>query len=70
MFVHPLFALSPWTGRFRAPLVKLIGGKHLLGLELGLSRIRAPVVKYHGRYVLTGARFSAVRRRGPRDAKK
>jgi hypothetical protein len=50
--------------------VKLIGGKHLLGLELGLSRIRAPVVKYHGRYVLAGARFSAVRRRGPQDAKK
>jgi hypothetical protein len=49
--------------------VKLIEGKHLLRVELGLSRIRAPVVKYRGRYELVGARFSAVRHRGLRGVK-
>jgi hypothetical protein len=69
MFVHLLSALSPWTGRFRAPLVKLIEGKHLIGVELRLSQTRTPVFKYRARYELAGAWFSAVRRRGPRDVK-
>jgi hypothetical protein len=69
MFVHLLSALSPWTGRFRAPLVKLIEGKRLIGVELRLSQTRTPVFKYRGRYELVGARFSTVRRRGPRVVK-
>jgi hypothetical protein len=54
MFVHRLSALSPWTRRFRALLVKLIEGKHLLGLELDLNRIRAPVIAYPGQCRLAG----------------
>jgi hypothetical protein len=50
--------------------MKLIEGKHLLGLELGHSRSRAPVIEWSGRYVLAGARFSTVRRRGLRDVKR
>jgi hypothetical protein len=50
--------------------VKLSEGKHLLRVELGLSRIRVPIVKYCGWYKLAGAQLSAVRRRGPRDVKK
>jgi hypothetical protein len=65
-----LCPLSPWTERVRALLVKLIEGKLLLGLELGLSRSRAPVIEWSGRYVLVGARISAVRRRGLRDVKR
>jgi hypothetical protein len=49
--------------------VKLIEGKHLLRVELGLSRIRAPVVKYCDQYEFAGARFSAAPRRGPRGVK-
>jgi hypothetical protein len=49
--------------------VKLIEGKRLIGVELRLSQIRAPVLKYRGRYEFVGARFSAVRRRGPRVVK-
>jgi hypothetical protein len=49
--------------------VKLIEGKHLLSVELGLSRIRAPVVKYRGWYEFTGAHFSAVPRRGQQGVK-
>jgi hypothetical protein len=49
--------------------VKLIGGKCLLGVELGLSQIRAPIIKYRDWYEFTGARFSAAPRRGPRGVK-
>jgi hypothetical protein len=58
----PLIARSPWTERFRARTLQLMEGKHLLRVELGLSRIRAPVVKSCGHYKLVGARCSAVRR--------
>jgi hypothetical protein len=50
--------------------MKLVEGKHFLGLELGLRRRRAPVVALIGRCRPTGARFPAVRRRGLRDVKK
>jgi hypothetical protein len=49
--------------------VKLIEGKHLLRVELGLSRIRAPVVKYRSRYEFAGARFSTAPHHGPRGVK-
>jgi hypothetical protein len=49
--------------------VKLIEGKRLIDVELRLSQTRTPIFKYRGRYELAGARFSAVRRRGPRDVK-
>jgi hypothetical protein len=49
--------------------VKLIDGKHLLGVELGLSQIRAPIIKYRSRYEFAGARFSAAPRRGPQGVK-
>jgi hypothetical protein len=42
--------------------MKLIEGKHLLGVELGLSQVRAATIAYFSRYEFTGARFSAVRR--------
>jgi hypothetical protein len=37
MFGYPWCPLSPWAGRVSAPLVKLVEGKHSLGLELGLN---------------------------------
>jgi hypothetical protein len=49
--------------------VKLIEGKHLLRVKLGLSRIRARVVKYCGWYEFGGAQFSAAPRHGPRGVK-
>jgi hypothetical protein len=50
--------------------VKLIEGKHLLGVELGLSQVRAPIIERRGRYEFPGARFSTAPRRGPRVVKK
>jgi hypothetical protein len=55
MFVHPLSVLSPWTGQIRAPLVKLIEGKRLLRVELGVSHVGAPVIAYPGQCKLAGA---------------
>jgi hypothetical protein len=49
--------------------VKLIEGKHLLRVELGLNRIRAPAIDYFSRYEFAGALFSAAPRRGPRGVK-
>jgi hypothetical protein len=49
--------------------VQLIEGKHLLDVELGLSRVRAPTITCLGQYRLAGARPGAVRRRGPRVGK-
>jgi hypothetical protein len=57
------------TGLFRAWIVQLIKGKHLLGVELGLSQVKAPVIGCRGRYRFAGARFFAARRRGPRVVK-
>jgi hypothetical protein len=50
--------------------MKLIEGKHSLGVELGFSQVRAPTIAYLGRYRFAGARFIAVRRHGPRVVKK
>jgi hypothetical protein len=58
--------MSPWAGRFRARIVQLIEGKHLLGVELGLSQVRAPAIAYLGRYEFAGAWFFASRRQGLR----
>jgi hypothetical protein len=49
--------------------VKLIEGKHSLGVELGLSQVRAPAIAYFSRYEFAGARFSAAPHRGPRGVK-
>jgi hypothetical protein len=49
--------------------MQLIEGKHLLGVELGLSQVRAPAIAYLGWYRFAGARFVATRRRGPRVVK-
>jgi hypothetical protein len=50
--------------------MKLVEGKHLLGLEFGHGRSRAPVIKCFGRYKLTGVRFPVARRRGLRNVKR
>jgi hypothetical protein len=50
--------------------MKLIEGKRSLGVELGFSQIRATAIAYPGRYRFAGARFFAVRRRGPQVVKK
>jgi hypothetical protein len=50
--------------------VKLIEEKRSLGVELGFSQVRALAIAYVGRYRFVGARFFAVRRRGPRVVKK
>jgi hypothetical protein len=61
--------LSPWAGRVSAPLVKLVKGKHSLGLELGLNRRRAPAVAGSDRRGLARARLSAGPLRGPQSVK-
>jgi hypothetical protein len=50
--------------------MQLIEGKWLLGVEFGVNRTGAPVVELSGQYRLAGARFAAVRRRGPDVVKK
>jgi hypothetical protein len=49
--------------------MQLIEGKWLLRVQFGVNRTGALVVELFGRYRFTGARFIAVRRRGPRVVK-
>jgi hypothetical protein len=49
--------------------VKLIEGKHSLGIVSGLSQVKAPTIVYFSWYEFAGARFSTVRRRGLRVVK-
>jgi hypothetical protein len=49
--------------------MQLVEGKRSLGVELGFSQVRAPAIAYLGWYEFAGARFFAVRRRGPRVVK-
>jgi hypothetical protein len=51
----PLITLSPWAERLVARTLKLVEGKWLLGVELGVNHSRAPVISYLGRYRLVGA---------------
>jgi hypothetical protein len=43
-------ALLPWTGCFKAPIIKLIRGKRSLGLEFGFGQSRTPVIERIGQY--------------------
>jgi hypothetical protein len=51
----PLITLSPWAERLGARTLKLIEGKWLLGVELGVNHSRAPVIVYLGQYRLARA---------------
>jgi hypothetical protein len=50
--------------------VHMIEGKWLLGVKFGVNCTGAPVIVLSGRYRLAGARFAAVRCRGPNVVKK
>jgi hypothetical protein len=50
-----LIALSPWAERLGARTLKLVEGKWILGVELGVNHSRAPVIAYLGRYRLARA---------------
>jgi hypothetical protein len=50
-----LIALSPWAERLGARTLKLVEGKWLLEIELGVNHSRAPVIAYLGQYRLAGA---------------
>ena len=53
--VYPLIALSLWAERLGARTLKLVEGKWLLRVELGVDHSIAPFIAYLGRYRLTGA---------------
>jgi hypothetical protein len=50
-----LIALPPWVERLGARTLKLVEGKWLLGVKLGVNHSRASVIEYLGRYRLAGA---------------
>jgi hypothetical protein len=51
---YSLIALSPWAERLGPRTLKLVEGKWLLGVKLGVNLFWAPVIAYLGRYRLTG----------------